>query len=115
MEQRVLRSPRAGRGAGGSGRLSVVSVEREYSACNAVVGNRLWLEVCAAERGVGRLSVCLPARRLPDFGMLPVPGASLFLCTSQGPAGTRLASPLVTGGCGTAGEQRGAFPCALPN
>lgn len=96
---------------GGSGRLSVadvVFVEGKCSVHNVVVGNRLRVEVCAAERGVGRLSACLPARRLPDFGM-PVQGTSLFLGPSQGPAGTHLSSPCVTGGRGTAGEQRARF------
>ena len=62
--QRVLRSPGwRRRGGGGSGRFSVagvVFVEGKCSVHNVVVGNRLRLEVCAAERGVGRLCACLP-------------------------------------------------------
>ena len=57
------------------------------------------VEVCAAGRGGGGSAACLP-----DSGMLPVPGASLFLR----PAGTRLSSPRVSGGRGT----EGTVPCA---
>lgn len=53
------------------------------------------------------LVTCLLAPWLPDFGMLPVLGASLLLL--RGPSGTHLSSPHVTGGHGAAGGQRAHF------
>ena len=65
--------------------------------------------VLLREALVACVPACLLARCLPDFGVLPVLGASLFLGPSQGPAGTHLSSPRVTGGRSAVGEQRACF------